>query len=269
MTAPEGLNERELRVLEAVVQAYIDTAEPAGSHAIARRSGLGVSLGHHSQHDERAGGEGLPVPPAHFGGPHPHGPRVPHLRRRPGAPRAAHDAGAGDAPAGAAAAPGDQRRRRDSAARGAGARGADPGARRGRGAGARCRRAGTARTGVGGVGSAAAGVQPPERRGAHDLRAGTEQPGAERRAAGEPDPERAARRPHAARDPDDAARCGSGTRRTAGGERDLLNIFLSQGEELFDLRDDPGARHARQRAPARRPAGVRRQQCPHARPARS
>jgi len=43
MTAPEGLNERELRVLEAVVQAYIDTAEPAGSHAVARRSGLGVS----------------------------------------------------------------------------------------------------------------------------------------------------------------------------------------------------------------------------------
>lgn len=43
MTAPEGLNERELRVLEAVVQAYIDTAEPAGSHAVALRSGLGVS----------------------------------------------------------------------------------------------------------------------------------------------------------------------------------------------------------------------------------
>lgn len=43
MTGPEGLNERERRVLEAVVQAYIDTAEPAGSHAVARRSGLGVS----------------------------------------------------------------------------------------------------------------------------------------------------------------------------------------------------------------------------------
>ncbi len=43
MTAPEGLNERERRVLEAVVQAYIDTAEPAGSHAVARRSRLGVS----------------------------------------------------------------------------------------------------------------------------------------------------------------------------------------------------------------------------------
>jgi heat-inducible transcriptional repressor len=27
----------------------------------------------------------------------------------------------------------------------------------------------------------------------------------------------------------------------AGGERDLLNIFVSQGEELFDLRDDPGS----------------------------
>ena len=27
----------------------------------------------------------------------------------------------------------------------------------------------------------------------------------------------------------------------AGGERELLNIFVSQGEELFDLRDDPGS----------------------------
>jgi heat-inducible transcriptional repressor len=39
----EQLSERELRVLEAVVQTYIQTAEPAGSQTIARRFGLRVS----------------------------------------------------------------------------------------------------------------------------------------------------------------------------------------------------------------------------------
>lgn len=43
MNSGETLSERELRVLEAVVQAYIETAEPAGSQMIARRFGLGVS----------------------------------------------------------------------------------------------------------------------------------------------------------------------------------------------------------------------------------
>ncbi|HET7602708.1 MAG TPA: heat-inducible transcriptional repressor HrcA [Gemmatimonadales bacterium] len=43
MPASENLSERELRVLEAVVHAYIETAEPAGSQTIARRYGLGVS----------------------------------------------------------------------------------------------------------------------------------------------------------------------------------------------------------------------------------
>lgn len=43
MTAPEALNERQLKVLEAVIQTYVETAEPAGSRAIARRSRLGVS----------------------------------------------------------------------------------------------------------------------------------------------------------------------------------------------------------------------------------
>ena len=40
---PDQLTERELKVLEAVVQTYIETAEPAGSQTIARRFGLGVS----------------------------------------------------------------------------------------------------------------------------------------------------------------------------------------------------------------------------------
>ncbi len=42
LEGPE-LTEREIRVLEAVVQTYIETAEPAGSRMVARRCGLGVS----------------------------------------------------------------------------------------------------------------------------------------------------------------------------------------------------------------------------------
>src|SRR5512146_1528389 len=37
------LNERERRVLEAVIHSYVETAEPAGSRMISRRFGLGVS----------------------------------------------------------------------------------------------------------------------------------------------------------------------------------------------------------------------------------
>ncbi|MEO8225978.1 MAG: heat-inducible transcriptional repressor HrcA [Gemmatimonadota bacterium] len=43
MPTPEHLSDRQLRVLEAVVQTYVETAEPAGSQTIARRFGLGVS----------------------------------------------------------------------------------------------------------------------------------------------------------------------------------------------------------------------------------
>ncbi|HET9294486.1 MAG TPA: heat-inducible transcriptional repressor HrcA [Gemmatimonadales bacterium] len=43
MSTPERLSERQLRVLEAVIETYIETAEPAGSRTIARRYGLGVS----------------------------------------------------------------------------------------------------------------------------------------------------------------------------------------------------------------------------------
>src|ERR1041385_983260 len=42
MTHPE-LTHRERRVLEAVIQSYVETAEPAGSRTISRRFGLGVS----------------------------------------------------------------------------------------------------------------------------------------------------------------------------------------------------------------------------------
>jgi len=39
----QDLTEREMRVLEAVVRAYVETAEPAGSRSVARMCGLGVS----------------------------------------------------------------------------------------------------------------------------------------------------------------------------------------------------------------------------------
>ena len=38
-----ALNERERRVLEAVIQAYVETAQPAGSRSLANKFGLGVS----------------------------------------------------------------------------------------------------------------------------------------------------------------------------------------------------------------------------------
>lgn len=41
--SPPELNDRERRVLEAVIQSYVETAEPAGSRALTRRFGLGAS----------------------------------------------------------------------------------------------------------------------------------------------------------------------------------------------------------------------------------
>lgn len=43
MMGQPDLSARETRVLEAVIQMYIETAEPAGSQAVAHRSALGVS----------------------------------------------------------------------------------------------------------------------------------------------------------------------------------------------------------------------------------
>src|SRR5258707_4084 len=41
--ATPGLNERERRVLEAVIQTYVETAQPAGSRSLAHKFGLNVS----------------------------------------------------------------------------------------------------------------------------------------------------------------------------------------------------------------------------------
>jgi heat-inducible transcriptional repressor len=43
MSRVEQLSKRERRVLEAVIQTYVQTAEPAGSRTLSRRFGLGVS----------------------------------------------------------------------------------------------------------------------------------------------------------------------------------------------------------------------------------
>ena len=43
MQTAETLSEREFRVLEGVIQIYVETAQPAGSEAVARRSRLGIS----------------------------------------------------------------------------------------------------------------------------------------------------------------------------------------------------------------------------------
>ena len=43
MPSGDELTPRERRVLEAVIQSYVETAEPAGSRTISRRFGLGVS----------------------------------------------------------------------------------------------------------------------------------------------------------------------------------------------------------------------------------
>jgi heat-inducible transcriptional repressor len=43
MQIGEGVTERQFRVLEAVIQIYVETAQPAGSQVVARRSRLGIS----------------------------------------------------------------------------------------------------------------------------------------------------------------------------------------------------------------------------------
>ena len=43
MQTAEALSDREFRVLEGVIQIYVETAQPAGSEAVARRSRLGIS----------------------------------------------------------------------------------------------------------------------------------------------------------------------------------------------------------------------------------
>ncbi len=43
MSTSDELTPRERRVLTAVIQTYVETAEPAGSRVLSRKFGLGVS----------------------------------------------------------------------------------------------------------------------------------------------------------------------------------------------------------------------------------
>lgn len=43
MQVSEGLTERQFRVLEGAIQVYVESAQPAGSEAVARRARLGIS----------------------------------------------------------------------------------------------------------------------------------------------------------------------------------------------------------------------------------
>src|SRR6267378_3447948 len=79
MTAP--LTDRERAVLEAVIETYVQTAEPddretAPAWPVARVD---------SQHDERPRGEGIFVPSPYLRRPHPDRPRLSRLRRLPDA----------------------------------------------------------------------------------------------------------------------------------------------------------------------------------------
>jgi heat-inducible transcriptional repressor len=43
MPTPDALSDRQFRVLEGVIQVYVESAQPAGSEAVARRARLGIS----------------------------------------------------------------------------------------------------------------------------------------------------------------------------------------------------------------------------------
>ena len=89
MPPSDQLTERELRVLEAVVQTYIETAEPAGSQTIARRFGLGVSPATIRNTMSELEDKGYPLPPPYLRRPDPHRPGLPGLRQRDHAARSA------------------------------------------------------------------------------------------------------------------------------------------------------------------------------------
>ena len=193
MPAPDSLTEREFRVLEAVIQTYIETAEPAGSQTIARRFGLGVSSATirstMSELEERG----------YLFHPHTSAGRIPTdralslVRGQPDAPCAPQPRPAGGAPDRDAVASFDDRG--DRAAGRPGARGADPGARsRGR-ARLRRSRARAAGADAGGQRPAAPGLHAEERCGPDHLRRGAGHRGGRRAGAGDADAERAPGRP--------------------------------------------------------------------------
>ena len=78
-----GLDERKAAILRAVVEEYIDTAQPVGSAHVASPRRLGL-VGHRPQRDGRPRAGGLPPPAPHQRRPDPHREGLPLLRRPPG-----------------------------------------------------------------------------------------------------------------------------------------------------------------------------------------
>ena len=76
------LDERKASILRAVVEEYIQTAQPVGSGHVVRAPGVQVSLGHRAQRHGVPRAGGLPAPAAHQRRADPHREGLPVLRRR-------------------------------------------------------------------------------------------------------------------------------------------------------------------------------------------
>ncbi len=232
----ESLSERERRVLDAVIQSYVESAEPVGSRTVARRFGLGVSAAtiRNAMSDLEEKG--------YLYHPHTSAGRVPtdrayrvyvdSLMRFPSLTKREAD-----------------RLREDLVSEGSAIS-------------AVLRRAAqvlsvlTQELGVAVAPSldsvvlerleliavaerpAADGAHAPERRCPHDLRRGAGHAAPGRRGEPGGGPERAAGRPDAARDPADPAGAGARHRATAA-ESELLDIFVATGDQIFDLPSAP------------------------------
>ncbi len=229
----ESLNERELRVLEAIVQSYVETAEPVGSRTIARRFGLGVSPAtiRNAMSDLEEKG--------YLFHPHTSAGRVPtdrayrvyvdSLMRSPSLSAAQEERLREDLIAEGSADLGHH------LPRGAGAERAHAGAGRGGGAGVGLGGAGAAGAADGGERPAAARPHPEERRGAQRVRARCRARCTPRRwssiavvlndrLAGLTLREIRQTLPERVRD----------TAKTSA-ESELLDIFVATGDQLFDV----------------------------------
>ena len=77
------LDERKAAILRAVVEEYIDTAQPVGSAHVVRSSGRAGVVGHRAQRHGHPRAGGLPPPAPHQRRPGPHREGLPLLRRPP------------------------------------------------------------------------------------------------------------------------------------------------------------------------------------------
>ena len=61
------MNDRKVKILQAIIKDYIDTAEPVGSRTIARKYNLGVSSATIRNEMRRPGGNGTYRPAPRLG----------------------------------------------------------------------------------------------------------------------------------------------------------------------------------------------------------